>query len=104
MKNEGKKPKDFPIPIFEDDCDRPACADTVSILQSAMARVGKQKKMTEEANPGSFPVKVEVEYPPGKEAIGSSTWTLVSYLLSVEIYLLPLCSLRVQFFLFSHTY
>jgi hypothetical protein len=68
MKNEGKRPKDFPIPIFEDDCDRPACADTVSILQSAMARVGKQKKTREEPNP------------PGKEAIGSSTWTLVSYL------------------------
>jgi hypothetical protein len=80
MKNEGKKQKDFPIPIIEEDCDRPACADTVSILQSAMARVSKQKKTTEEHNHVSIPVKVEMEGPPGKEAIGSSTWTLVRYL------------------------
>jgi hypothetical protein len=81
MKNDGKKQRDLPIPIIDEDCERPACADTVSMLQSAMARVNKQRKATSKEDTNPVPVEpkmVEIECPPGKEAIGSSTWTLVS--------------------------
>ena len=77
------------IPFGEDDCDRPACADTISMLKSAMARTKESAIKSEEIHTGNKKKSIkeqpskkelpELECPPGKEMIGNSTWTLVSW-------------------------
>ena len=57
----------IPTPSL-DDCDRPACEDTVSALSAALNRV-KEKNQKHSQN--------KLECPPKKDFIGSSTWTLL---------------------------
>lgn len=61
--------------INDDDCDRPACADTVSMLRSAMERSGN--KVGGKAKTTKLSPTLRMECPPGKDEIGTSTWALV---------------------------
>jgi FAD-linked sulfhydryl oxidase len=68
----------------DDDCDRPACGDTVSMLKSVMKRAKQSKGNTPVSksgqaanNAGTYDNKNTLGCPPGKEELGSSTWTLL---------------------------
>jgi hypothetical protein len=76
----------------DDDCDRPACGDTVSMLKSVMKRAKQSKGNTPVSksgqaanNAGTYDNKNTLGCPPGKEELGSSTWTLVGQVLFLYI-------------------
>ena len=71
----------------EDDCDRPACEDTVTALSQALNRL---RKVTDKnADAGSIR-----SCPPKKDAIGKSSWTLLhsmvrhEYIVSISHFIL----------------
>lgn len=71
----GKEGKPSPLDMFmkqQEDCDRPACEDTVNALNSALSRLnmksGGDKKKS---------VKAKVECPPSKSLLGDSSWNLL---------------------------
>lgn len=63
----------------QDDCDRPACEDTVNALSSALSRLNKKKEddSQSKAMVGSRSTASATECPPTKDVIGSSSWTLL---------------------------
>mmetsp|Transcript_4868 Transcript_4868/g.9010 ORF Transcript_4868/g.9010 Transcript_4868/m.9010 type:complete len:172 (+) Transcript_4868:73-588(+) len=68
----------LPKGMSADDCDRPACDDTVSALSAALRRVSKNKGVTE--NEASLETTLPREYsacPPNSAELGRSTWTLL---------------------------
>mmetsp|Transcript_10878 Transcript_10878/g.16789 ORF Transcript_10878/g.16789 Transcript_10878/m.16789 type:complete len:175 (+) Transcript_10878:107-631(+) len=69
--DKGKRPQ-LPrgFANLMDDCDRPACDDTVSALSKAMASV--QRKEEESKNNTS-----SKECPPKSAELGKSSWTLL---------------------------
>ena len=72
--------KDKKLPSYLDDCDRPACHDTSSALQSAF--LGMQNKYGNSSKKGmkgavNEPVSNEVVCPPGTVDLGKSGWTLL---------------------------
>jgi len=81
----GDKPKPSPLDMFlkkQEDCERPACEDTVSALSSAMNRINrmKNKDMDMDSNSAissSTTTKTKLACPPTKDAIGRSSWTLL---------------------------
>jgi len=50
----------------DDDCERPACSDTISAMQSIMSRMPKKPE-----------VRKSVACPPGTNVIGRGSWTLL---------------------------
>ena len=70
----GKESKPSPLDMFmkqQEDCDRPACEDTVNALNSALSRLNM--KSADEKNS----VKDKVECPPSKSLLGDSSWNLL---------------------------
>ena len=73
------KPEDNGSPLLPfrsltkdlDDCDRPACADTVSALSAALGRVRKNRIAD---SPKLRDVK---QCPPTSSELGASSWTLL---------------------------
>lgn len=66
--------KSSPFDVFlkkKDDCDRPACEDTVSALSSALNRLNEKKKK------GGKGAMKNTTCPPTKDYIGKSSWTLL---------------------------
>jgi len=66
--------KGFP---FEDmarssieNCDRPACEETVTAISAALERIGKKTTNTEISSS-------KIECPPSKDSLGKSSWTLL---------------------------
>lgn len=57
-----------------DDCDRPACDDTVSALTAALNRVQKQQQQQQETKSKETTTK---ECPPTSAQLGRSTWDLL---------------------------
>jgi len=70
-------PQNKSIPSLKklEDCDRPACDETVSVLSAALNRV--QRKKEKDIGGGSDGGVVLPDCPPSKNQIGSSTWTLL---------------------------
>lgn len=70
--------KKSPLDMFlqqQEDCDRPACEDTVNALSSALHRLNKKKEASSESiDKGISSSKM---CPPTKDVIGSSSWTLL---------------------------
>ena len=67
--------KSSPFDVFlkkKDDCDRPACEETVSALSSALNRLNEKKKKG-----GAGAIKNTATCPPTKDYIGKSSWTLL---------------------------
>mmetsp|Transcript_21626 Transcript_21626/g.32011 ORF Transcript_21626/g.32011 Transcript_21626/m.32011 type:complete len:184 (+) Transcript_21626:130-681(+) len=71
---------------IQEDCDRPACDDTVSALSSALNRLNKNnnkgKDKDKEVLPTASASKQEASLsakacPPSKSVIGDSAWTLM---------------------------
>lgn len=71
---------------IQEDCDRPACDDTVSALSSALNRLNKNKG--KDVLPAASASKQESisskECPPSKSVIGDSAWTLMHSMVSNE--------------------
>eukprot|EP00560_Eucampia_antarctica_P001566 CAMPEP_0197831540 /NCGR_PEP_ID=MMETSP1437-20131217/10750_1 /TAXON_ID=49252 ORGANISM="Eucampia antarctica, Strain CCMP1452" /NCGR_SAMPLE_ID=MMETSP1437 /ASSEMBLY_ACC=CAM_ASM_001096 /LENGTH=177 /DNA_ID=CAMNT_0043434495 /DNA_START=40 /DNA_END=573 /DNA_ORIENTATION=+ len=67
--DKPEMPSSF-MKFSSDDCDRPACDDTISALSAALERVNNNKKSKQ--NQTSI-----IECPPSKAIIGSSAWTLL---------------------------
>jgi len=84
MPSQDKSPLES---LFQkaDDCDRPACEETVSALSQAMSRIGsKTKTMNKKPATGNGGVSSSSASlvssspcPPTKDAIGKSSWTLL---------------------------
>lgn len=74
----GDKPS--PLDMFlkkQEDCERPACEDTVSALSSAMNRINKIKNKGPGAGAGAATTTPKLACPPTKDAIGRSSWNLL---------------------------
>jgi len=76
--SQGKSPLES---IFQkaDDCDRPACEETVSALSQALSRIGNNTKTagkTTASGKGEVSSS-SMSCPPTKDAIGKSSWTLM---------------------------
>mmetsp|Transcript_25962 Transcript_25962/g.36589 ORF Transcript_25962/g.36589 Transcript_25962/m.36589 type:complete len:177 (-) Transcript_25962:78-608(-) len=73
--DKGKKPQ-LPrgFANLMEDCDRPACDDTVSALSKAMASVIRRE---EESSTEGKNETVEKECPPKSAELGKSSWTLL---------------------------
>lgn len=78
----SEKDKSTPFDDFfkkHEDCDRPACKDTVSALQSAMNRLKTNestKNMKLSTDSGSEK-ELNVECPPTSRLLGTSSWNLL---------------------------
>lgn len=72
-----------------DDCERPACEETVSALSQALSRISAEKTKTagktaasvkdgvsSSSSPSSSPTS-SLSCPPTKDVIGKSSWTLL---------------------------
>lgn len=71
----GKEGKSSPLDMFmkqQEDCDRPACEDTVNALNSALNRLNMKNSIDERKT-----VKGKVECPPSKSLLGDSSWNLL---------------------------
>lgn len=71
----GKEGKPSPLDMFmkqQEDCDRPACEDTVNALNSALSRLNMKSGGDEKKS-----VKAKVECPPSKSLLGDSSWNLL---------------------------
>lgn len=67
----------FPKGIMSaDDCDRPACDDTVKALNAALARVNSKKEQDETTS----------QCPPNSAQLGRSTWDLLHSMVRIRIY------------------
>ena len=75
--------KDFPFDGITrksiENCDRPACEDTVSALSAAIERIGGQAK--------SLASEKSLECPPSKDSLGRSSWTLLHNMVRYQFYL-----------------
>mmetsp|Transcript_26686 Transcript_26686/g.31055 ORF Transcript_26686/g.31055 Transcript_26686/m.31055 type:complete len:182 (+) Transcript_26686:75-620(+) len=79
-----KSPFDAFLKKGKDDCDRPACDDTISALNQALSRIGNKKEAVASVGSRSSSRSSENDgilgykaCPPSKENIGRSTWTLL---------------------------
>uniref|UniRef100_A0A7S4W4J2 Sulfhydryl oxidase n=1 Tax=Ditylum brightwellii TaxID=49249 RepID=A0A7S4W4J2_9STRA len=76
-KNNTLKPPPPSLPNFKvDDCDRPACDDTVSALTAAFSRIQKSSQSTTTTTSSSQNYKKK-EGPINKDVLGKSTWNLL---------------------------
>ena len=76
----------LPKGMSADDCDRPACDDTVSALSAALRRVSENKGVTE--NEASLETTLPREYsacPPNSAELGRSTWTLLHSMVRMPV-------------------
>jgi len=88
MPSQGKSPLES---LFQkvDDCERPACEETVSALSQALSRISAEKTKTagktaasvkdgvsSSSSPSSSPTS-SLSCPPTKDVIGKSSWTLL---------------------------
>jgi len=60
----------------DDDCDRPACFETVTAISDALKRI-KNKNKVNHLDPSISNSLKTVTCPPSKDFIGKSTWTLL---------------------------
>lgn len=65
----------FPPSLFDNDCDRPACADTVSALSAAMSHA--KAKGTTIGTGSQSRKQQEVECPPSSSELGRGSWKLL---------------------------
>mmetsp|Transcript_26382 Transcript_26382/g.53578 ORF Transcript_26382/g.53578 Transcript_26382/m.53578 type:complete len:143 (-) Transcript_26382:824-1252(-) len=75
-----------------DDCDRPACEDTVSALTAALRRVGKKggpATSASSSSKGSASTR-PAACPPTSGVLGKSSWNLVHSMVSFVKYALSL--------------
>lgn len=81
-----KKSSSSPFDIFmknKDDCDRPACEETVSALSQALNRLKeKENKKDSVVIGGNSSIGYEKACPPSKDQIGTSSWTLLHSMVS----------------------
>ena len=64
----------------DDDCDRPACFETVTAISDALKRIknkNKNKNKVNHLDPSISNSLKTVTCPPSKDFIGKSTWTLL---------------------------
>lgn len=69
-----------PFDVFlnkKDDCDRPACEETVSALSNALNRLKEKKKKKSTISSGTVGEEKKMACPPSKDYIGKSSWTLL---------------------------
>lgn len=66
----------FPPSLFENDCDRPACADTVSALNAALNQT-KNKLSNQNTNTIDNDDTEIVECPPTSSELGRGSWNLL---------------------------
>ena len=81
------KDKPSPLDTFlkkHEDCDRPACDETVSALQSAMNRM-KLKEASSNSTSSSVAMSTEtkLECPPNTRVLGTSSWNLLHSMVSI---------------------
>jgi len=67
---KSNNPFDTFIKNVEDDCERPACEDTISALSEALNRIKETPSEVAGASDS-------LSCPPTKDAIGNSSWTLL---------------------------
>ena len=61
-----------------DDCDRPACEDTVSALTAALGRVGKKHSSSRRKGAiSNASASKKLACPPNSGLLGKSSWNLV---------------------------
>lgn len=65
------------FPGLPDDCDRPACDDTVSALNAALSRVQEAETAKEKAVAAVTSSPSKVECPPNSPELGRASWTLL---------------------------
>lgn len=65
-----------------DDCDRPACEDTVSALTAALGRVKTKQSSAEGSAKGSGDPSPPIACPPTSGLLGKSSWNLVHSMVS----------------------
>lgn len=76
--------KNSPLDMFlnqQDDCERPACEDTVNALSSALNRLNKKNESPTKKSETNAQATT-VSCPPSKDVIGSSSWTLLHSMVS----------------------
>jgi hypothetical protein len=78
----GKKPSMPSMPFRPngmDDCERPACHDTISAINSALGRIQEQskKKVTPSSPPPSLLEEDVGGCPPDTRTLGASSWNLL---------------------------
>jgi FAD-linked sulfhydryl oxidase len=75
------KVKPSPLDAFlkkHEDCDRPACDETVSALQSAMNRMKLKEASSNGASSSSaMSTETKLECPPNTRVLGTSSWNLL---------------------------
>jgi len=64
----------FPPSLFDNDCERPACADTVSALNAAMSHAEKSNNVKKTSGEKGH---VKFECPPSSSELGTGTWKLL---------------------------
>ena len=57
--------------IKEDDCERPACSDTVSAMKKLMTEMENSERSSKKKT------KKKIQCPPNSATIGKGTWTLL---------------------------
>lgn len=81
------KDKPSPLDTFlkrHEDCDRPACDETVSALQSAMNRMKmKEASSNTSSSSSSASSEVKIECPPNTRVLGTSSWNLLHSMVSL---------------------
>ena len=66
-----------------ENCDRPACEDTVSALSAALERIGGGvAKTTADTSPSG---KSTIECPPSKDSLGRASWTLLHNMVCISL-------------------
>jgi hypothetical protein len=58
-----------------ENCDRPACDDTVTALSAALDRISLQSKTIGDTNTNTH--EKPIECPPSKDSLGRSSWSLL---------------------------
>lgn len=84
LKSRGSLPSGLAVMMKEmDDCNRPACEDTVSALTAALGRVKTKNSSKKDSGGGGGAPSPPSACPPTSGLLGKSSWNLVHSMVSV---------------------